>query len=428
MAVKKLFDRIALIIIDQLRADYGQYFPKCHNLLKYHAVCDTKSIPTSTEAMHTNISTGKYPKDHGFISKHPKEIDGLTELTEKYKSGALTPLSTAGWTYGYTTFCLGGKFEVVYAMALPKECALMIFSENKSIPGFKLEYDKKGNPFWIEIFETWKNRNKHLDKIEDYTKFDKQLISLFEEVYYKCTEAKGLFFNMLTLPSIDLLGHKTGPCSTEIVNHLGFLDEKLAHIIKTNPSDLFILAGDHGCRTTTKYFIGEREKRPFLAHAYAQEGDLYKYLASIELDSSNASNIQHICYDGGKLSIWLNTNCFLSEQDTILLAEQGKIIDLRTNNLDSDFLEIIENSKHRNLGDILVIPHEQSTFCKWNWIDVLVRSKILQNQSLKLGELPIGEHGTYYLKDRHTLFMSNYDFGDSLANKQIREELEKLMK
>ena len=65
--------KIMLIIIDQLRADYLPHFKKCSSLLPYQAICNTNSFPASTESMHANISTGVYPAQHGFISKKTKK-------------------------------------------------------------------------------------------------------------------------------------------------------------------------------------------------------------------------------------------------------------------------------------------------------------------------------------------------------------------
>lgn len=80
-------DNIALIIIDQLRADYFRLFKECSRLLPYKAVVDTNSMPTSTEAMHANMSTGEYPATHGFISKETREGErGLQQIVGKIES------------------------------------------------------------------------------------------------------------------------------------------------------------------------------------------------------------------------------------------------------------------------------------------------------------------------------------------------------
>ncbi|MCK4670546.1 MAG: alkaline phosphatase family protein [Nanoarchaeota archaeon] len=425
----KRLDRIALIIIDQLRADYREYFTNCARVLRYSSICDTNSIPTSTEAMHANISTGKYPKEHGFISKCFKEKDGdaLEELLQKYLSKKLTPISSIGFINGYKTFCFGGKREVVQSIASARDCTLMIHP-NKNKSTFKA--DDEGESFWKEIFFAWKNNYVLPKEIPNkLSRLDIKLINLFEEIINTSKDYDDKFFYLLTLPSLDFIGHKHGPHSDEAISHIKCLDENISEIIKSNENTLFIIAGDHGARRTLKYIIEVKKNTPN-AHVYHRERDLYRHIAEIPFDSEE--NFQHICYDGGILRIWMKRkNNLLTKRDAKMLAKYGTIIDLRleNKNIESKYFEIIQNSNHENLGDIIVVANKDATFCKRSWIDrKVLREKIPRGQNLRINELPVGEHGTYFDEDRHTLILSNYDFRKHIvSNLQIREELEKIM-
>jgi len=65
----KQYSKVLLVIIDQLGQDYSQYFKRCSRLCPFVGISDTNTIPSSTEAIHSSISTGLYPKDHGFYLK-----------------------------------------------------------------------------------------------------------------------------------------------------------------------------------------------------------------------------------------------------------------------------------------------------------------------------------------------------------------------
>ena len=427
---KEQLTRIALILIDQLRADYKEYFPLCSKILPYSAICDTNSIPTSTEAMHANISTGKYPKDHGLISKSKRKIGKgeLELLVDKFMSKELTPLSSLAFKEGYDVICICGKPELASVLGLPAEYALIIQPDPKTdelvINGTNVELKQK-----IRVFTNLNNYAKlPRDRLPDGTR-NRALLNIFKYILGVDTVGSK-FLSVLALPSLDAIGHKYGPSSKEIIAHIHFLDENIAELMLRNERTLFILAGDHGCRKTQRYVIESREDDARFVTIYHMEEGVYKNKGCIKFDSED--DFQDICYDGGMLRIWFKNNlAILSEQDAQLLTKYGTIIDLRLKQNENKQLplEVLDNSRHDNLGDIIVVSNKDATFCKRTWLDPeLIERKILKNQDLKEDELPIGEHGTYYAEDRHTLFMSNYDFGKNIfLNLQIREELEKLM-
>lgn len=423
-------ERIALIIIDQLRADYKDYFPECSKLLPYSAICDTNSIPTSTEAMHANISTGKYPKDHGFVSKSKRkqEKSELEQLIEKFDSGELTPLSSSASKKGYGFVCMCGKPELVDLLGRTEEYALVLYPHKETgiivVNGINKRLKDETSLFLNIAGYT------HLSKdlLPDGTR-SRILIDVFKHLLDKCGEGSKLL-SILALPSLDYIGHKYGPLSEETIEHVYFLDEKIAELIKSNDDILFVIAGDHGCRKTQKYLIEVREDDARFASIYQQDGSLFKNKGAIKFDSEY--NFQDISYDGGILRVWFKIkNSILVKRDAEILTEYGTIIDLRLKQNENKQLplEVLDNSRHDNLGDIVVVSNKDATFCKRTWLDPeLIERKILKNQDLKKDELPIGEHGTYYAEDRQTLFMSNHDFGKNIfLNLQIRNEIEKVM-
>lgn len=421
-------DKIALIIIDQLRRDYEPYFTKCRKLLSYCTTCDTNSIPASTEAMHTNISVGKYPVEHGVISKKSKDGRDVESLIMKYTAQTLTPLASVSFKRKHKTFFAGGKDVVADILATDMESDLRVLG--KQHPGSKWMIESKNyrGSCWEKVYTSWKNTLPEYILTQEV--LDDTLLKLFEGILTADKESGSKSFYILALSGLDFIGHALGPHSDEVINHIKNIDKKIADILDANKNTLFIIAGDHGCRLTDRYVIQQKQDESRPAVLYHRAGDLYTPAGSFEFDSEK--NFQYLSYDGGLLRIWLRDYHNLSSRDAELLSEYGTIIDLRSGkpeNVEQGFLKIIENSRHANIGDIFVVSKNDATFCKNDWVsDVMVKKKILNQKELQLYELPRGEHGTYYDSDRLTLFMSNHDFGKSmLLNLTIREEIEKLM-
>lgn len=440
MIDKNLFDRVVLIIIDQLRADYKEYFVNCKKLLPYSAICDTNSIPASTEAMHANISTGKYPKEHGFISKSKiQDIEpgesGLEQMLALFGTRKVTPLSSLAVEKGYDVVCIGSKQEAINVIGVAEDCAMLVFAkkledsanEKLECTGIDIELKHQVEGFLKEKgFDVKFPHEKELS-INNKTRSD-LLIDLFRYAMTKITLSEKRF-EVLALPSLDYLGHKHGPHTAKTLRHLNELDQQISEIILSDPTALFVIVGDHGCRRTQRYLVEKKRDNPFFACMYHQESERYKYLGDILFD---ANEFRCMSYDGGILRVWLKNNADLSEKNRNFLAQYGTIIDLRSESIppvENKYLELINNSRHTNLGHIVVVSDKDVTFCKNSWIDKdVLGMKISANRDLEINELPIGEHGTYYPEDRHTLFMSNHDFKkDIIPNSKIREELDKLI-
>lgn len=424
MSDKRLYDRIALIIIDQLRHDYAEYFSNCSRLCRTKTKCDTNSIPTSTEAMHANISLGKYPREHGVFSKQSKDVKDIEILAEMYATNALSSLASIGYNRGYKTFFVGGKKDVADIVATDLDSDLRVFGEKQEGNKWKLGSNNSEGSYWEQEYSSWLNRHPF---IFSATEMDYCLLGLLKDILVADRNKNNDFFYVLALPGLDFIGHRWGPHSSETRNHIRSLDRKIADLMKANDDVLFVVAGDHGCRSTDKYVI-QRDDNNRMAGIYHKVGEIYKPADVYEF----ADNFQFISFDGGKLRLWLHEGCDLSARDTHFLSDYGKIIDLRPRVIDGvepKFLEIIENSRHVNAGDVIVVSNKDATFCKRTWIhEAQIRKKISNQQELQLDELPRGEHGTYYDEDRITLLLSTHDFKkESFLNLNIRQEIEKLM-
>jgi predicted AlkP superfamily pyrophosphatase or phosphodiesterase len=247
----KGIDKLALIVIDQLRADYKQYLLNCSELLPYSAICDCNSIPASTEAMHANIATGLYPKGHGFISKNTiRGKTGLGEIIENFITGKFGNIGTIATRHNCELYCLGGKPETIQVMSLPRNCALLGYkpSSPESELGRSTKIIERVRPV--------------LEKIgKDKFCYSFELLDLFGDLRSQVEQQRRLMF-VLTLPSLDAVGHTYGPHSKEVVNHLGKLDSRIASIIKSASDTIFIVTGDHGCRKTDKLLIETRQDNP----------------------------------------------------------------------------------------------------------------------------------------------------------------------
>lgn len=395
-----------LIIIDQLRADYGKYMPRCAKLLPYHAICDTNSIPPSTEAMHANISTGVYPKDHGFVSKNTANgTVGLDQILTKLRLGNLSSLASFARQYKLSPHILGGKPETVKVMGKDDECALRVYSN-------KLDVDGE-NESLIDLVEEYKR-----SIIVDFPEYEGIADALLNA--YKLIKEKSGTFTIFTLPESDILGHKYGPHSQELINHLQSLDNSLSEIIRDIYGDsLIIIMGDHGCRNVDSYLIEYDKDNPRKIMLYDKFGGSFVCSGGHILEGYRA-----IQYDGGMIRIWFDeSQNRLSEKDKEFLSNYGKIV-YSEDDLVDDLKEVYGNSHHENLGDVTIFADKNILFCKRSWAKGVIKP-ITERKNLGMNDLPLGEHGSYHKEDREVLFMSNYHFKKHrLLNVDIRNMIE----
>jgi hypothetical protein len=414
---------IVLIIIDQLRADYGRFLPKCSKLLQYSAICETGSIPASTEAMHANISTGKFPREHGFISKNTGTgTDGLEQIIGRFTSSNLQSLASLGNSYGYFGCFFGFKAETVAVMGLPGEC------------GVTVHYSKAKKGLVVNGRESHlvNSVNTEMTKLEQpgmsIEGYDRVLLSLLN-VSLSEIGRKSLCVTML--PALDTLGHRFGPGSNEVAQHLLRLDKLIGDLVQGHvDGSAWIVTGDHGCRRTAEYVLEWDDDDAGNVAVYRFDGDKYELQETFLLGRpSGFSSVQH---DGGVLRIWLADGVkSLSEEDYNFLSRYGTVCSNHgCSHDDKTLLTYYNNSNHPNIGDITVVSNDDVTFCKGSWVreSVLV-GKVRKLAGLEVPDLPLGEHGTHHQADREVLFISNRDFGLArIYNVQIRTLMECLMR
>ncbi|PIN85891.1 hypothetical protein COV19_07410 [Candidatus Woesearchaeota archaeon CG10_big_fil_rev_8_21_14_0_10_44_13] len=417
-------NNLFLIIIDQLRADYKEHLQKCSKLLPNHAVCYVDSLPSSTESAHETISSGEQPRIHGFISKTAKgRAKGLDQLIMKLRRKELPSLASLGHKNGFGVYVIGGKEETVRVMGDEPNCRAMV-------------YYLKDNPLFNDKFVHVSN-----NQILDYSltqllneidfkgipqpQWDKKVLNIFRHIYMMESLQKKFF--IMTLSSLDKLGHDYGPNSKEVCEHLKFLDNSLVDLINNKDASV-IITGDHGCRLVSRYVIEPAEAGSDILRVYNFDGNSIRFHEDHSLD--NFGSISDIQYDGGLLRIWFKGEGSLSEKDLSFFFKYGHVFPHYTLQKDADeeIVRLYENSKHENLGDVLVVARGDSMFCKLSWIEDPIRKKIAGRAILKKGELPIGEHGTQYSEDREVCFLSNNPVKERLNNTEIYEYINSIMR
>lgn len=419
--MSKSIDRITLIIVDQLRADYLPLLPRCSLLLPHKAVCETKSIPASTEAMHANISTGLFPREHGFVSKVTSEGDeGLEQLEGLFDAGHVSSISSTAAGHGFDTYVIGGKPEAVLTMGREEECALRIHYDKKKLSFISVGRKKALFDDLVRILDSEQYKDVKPENL------DGRVLSIAEIVTSKVASPNSLF--VITLPSLDKLGHIYGPNSAETTRHLAFLDGAIERVIGlTGGSNAVIVTGDHGCRTTTRYLIEADSDDPRRFVVYTWNGIQYKFLEEHRIDSEG--NLRKIQYDGGILRLWFGkTPGLLSENDSEFLGRYGTMC-LPHQEGCGALMEVYRQSRHTNSGDITVVADSDVTFCKSGWVDDAVKQdKIARILPLDRYDLPIGEHGTHHPEDSEVGIMSNHEIGTSrICNTKIKSFVERMM-
>jgi predicted AlkP superfamily pyrophosphatase or phosphodiesterase len=414
---------IVLIIVDQLRADYAHFLPRCSKLLPYSTVCETNSIPASTEAMHANISTGKYPREHGFISKTGRSrLDGLEEVQELIKSGRLSSIASMAESYSFPVYAIGGKPETIKVVGSAEQCALRV-NYDATRGRFLLDgYCQDRFSSLQDFFETAESRSLPQDALD-------HLILKIAGLAVKQTRQTQSFF-ILTLPALDSIGHKHGPGSQNIEDHLSVLDSALHDFMESlsgNPS--IILMGDHGCRTTLEYAIEASAIDPRQVVVYRMADGNLQFNQHYELDRLQC--LKDMQFDGGILRMWYDEgNRKLSPDDFSFLSRFGMVCGAGYNFTEEVALPY-EQSSHPNLGDAVVVANKGVTFCKRRWIHSSEsRNKISSRDVLDRGDIPVGEHGTFHEEDRRVLLISNRGLGqyEPIEHIKIRSIVEEMMR
>ena len=420
---RRTTNNLSLIIIDQLRADYDKFMSRCSQLLPFHSECDTRSYPSSTEPTHLSISSGERTNKHGFISKRTRSGNtGVIELTSKFDSEEIIPIAVRAKEKGFLTYVIGGKPETVQVMGRETDCGLRAFYDAR--PDYK-RFKVDGMDVNIKNIVSAKLRtlpakvdNSSFSRVE----LDDIILELLNLVM-PCEGEKNRLY-IASLPGLDEIGHEHGPCSDGVKAHLKTLDKKLAHLIERYNHDItFILTGDHGCRNISRYVIEMGDDMTTMVVYNAMNGCL-AFMEKYALEAKET--IHKIEYDGGNLRIWFKDQAVrLTPNDISFLNKYGEIQPSKDKEKKRHHLR----SKHINQGDITYIAYPDVMFCKTAWIyHEGVKERISELKDLQKGDLPKGEHGTYYDKDRLVAFMSNYDFGlRRITNTMIPKLIRRIM-
>lgn len=417
---QKIIDSIALIIIDQLRIDYADFMPLCSNLLPFCIPCDTKSYPSSTEPTHATLSTATPPGVHGFISKQTRVGEtGLSELEDKFDSGEVIPIALAAKENGFYTYVIGGKPETVQVMGRKEDCSLRVFYQ-RGIDESKFKVDGTDENKIELLMNMLKNERKNtlLSRAEQ----DIKILNFLNTIMSDKKRLNNLYITCL--PGLDEIGHIYGPKSQAIKEHLTSLDEKLDSIISKHKKDTsFIVTGDHGCRNISRYVI-EIEDESMTMAVYKKANDKLNFVERYCIESKD--EIYKIEYDGGNLRVWFKSEQgHLTSNDKSFFLKYGEIQPVHNKGKE----ELYRNSNHPNQGDITIIAHDNTMFCKEDWIkDEDVIRRISNSVDLSNGDLPRGEHGTHHDEDRIVAFLSDYNFGvKRITNIMIPNFIKQLM-
>jgi hypothetical protein len=407
---------VFLIIIDQLRSDYVHYLRNCRQILDQSAVCCCNSIPTSTEAMHANISTGTYPKEHGLVSKVTGggAKMGIEQFLDSFDLSTVTSIA---YQTGYDVNVIGGKSDVVAIMSFnPTYCSIgLILSMRTKTLG--INHFGRKTDLTSYIWRKYAGTDR-------YQSIDDCILKIWEDAQSKLPK-KNQFW-IVTLPLLDYIGHRYGPGSSEANNHVKYLDSEISKILTKNNAGT-ILTGDHGCRRVGKYIVEAFIDNPIQSILYKENHNAVTFEEELNLRSKGILDVQ---YDGGILRVKLKPNSELNSMDKKLLSRFGCVIPYGMNVLcmNSKTKRMYRNSINENLYDVLVVADNDVTFCKSNWISVATLRNVRKHHQLEIGDLPVGEHGTYHAQDNNVLALSNCSFCHSrIHNVQLKDMISPLL-
>ena len=334
-------------------------------------------------------------------------------------------MGSLGISHGYKVYAIGGKEETVQVMGDDEDCELKIYYKKEKEQQSKSRFVyQTGNVPLYNLLEQLLNKEKYSNVPQEI--WDKRVLEIFQHIEPIAESSKRLFF-ILTLSSLDKLGHDHGPDSEKVQEHLKFLDDYLSNLIKWREGSI-IMTGDHGCRRVSRYVIEPAETRRDALKVYSVDGNSINFCEEHILDSFN--NISDIQYDGGILRIWFKGKAGLLENDMNFFSKYGFVFPHYTQQKDADeeIVRLYENSRHENLGDVLVVARGDAMFCKLSWVRDPIRTKISGKAVLDIGELPIGEHGTHHAEDREVCFLSNNPIKDRISNTEIYEYIKSIMR
>lgn len=392
---------ILVIVVDQLRFDFvtRRRMPKAAATLESGGAtllrCDASAVPTITETIHANLSTGEYPLIHGIIGKEwfsrqqreKQEIE-FSALRE------LNTLSLAAASNGYAVFAVGGKPHATQIVATPYARYVLapIVSNEQVVLGNYT--DPPELPRWVHpdnrVRKKWVERDGVL--VYKTPEFDQWIANVALDLLAgHAREGPILLFVLLS--GLDFVGHEHLPGSEEHTTALQNVDKILVTLTEaarqTLGKDTVILAlGDHGVRAIDRGIFKHSGRIGFREFTIDRRRRTYRLARTeMELPPKIQALIAHAVFDGGTARFWATDignlrGLFDWVRTQFIRYGTAYRVGLR-HSMPSE----VCNGAHARLGDIVVIANKASGFLKEEWMDAGRR-------------IIVGEHGTGFREDR----------------------------
>lgn len=404
---------ILIVVLDQFRYDYVDHLVKTRNNLKFLYKCDANSMPTMTETMHANISTGQYPSKHGIISdstfdNYTRQKLNFPQMYAFFSSlvnrGMLNLVSKIVHELGYSVCCIGGKPKSVQLLCSLEDCVIRISRDPE-----KGEADIESPANYEHIRKSISDliRKNNLlyfsGKFVKTPSFDRWIIDLAFLVFGSYIKNSSPWFFLITLPALDYIGHKYGPGSSECLQAVNIIDGLLDNLFTVTSiyNPFFIVIGDHGCRSINVAIMLDNEASPQKFIVYKKRTSQFEFMKYIPIDRSVRDDINHIQLDGGLIRIWIKDLNKVGRISKWVSAPEclGTYVRKIPSDKKGDSSKIMRNSVHNNLGNLYLTAKKSVAFLRRGWYEG--HSKLLEKKPLLLSEeVPLGEHGSIFMEDR----------------------------
>jgi predicted AlkP superfamily pyrophosphatase or phosphodiesterase len=301
-------------------------------------------LPTSTPSGHATISTGLLPKDHKILGSEWFNNDGYLEnlmkkdekvytidecITDFNSRNSIITFAKKFQDIGYNVYCLSGKRDVSAIL---------------------------GSGLGINNICDCDDNNKLLT--------DEGIINRLKGKLLEFNESSNNLI-IVSLSENDYKGHRFGPRSEEVKNHLTYLDNKLSGILTDRKlkDTIKIITSDHGAVETAYVARIEELNDKSVFRLFNSNNGLEIKSSRIFLEKEIKTISDGICYVFTKdKSLNYKTKNYLQE----MLSNYVNIEDVNTSKLD-----FIINSKNELLGDYVLIPRliasKNFRFVKESW-------------------------------------------------------------
>ncbi|MHA1301595.1 MAG: alkaline phosphatase family protein, partial [Candidatus Helarchaeota archaeon] len=320
-----------------------------------------RHLPTSTGAGHATISTGTLPIKHGILGLewYDKEKNlkntvitkgrNFCEIKQKFESSNLTlseSIAKKFYEENYKIKCIAGK-----------DLPILIL-------GHGIDEKCIKNCCDIPMLDQCV-----FDEINDFINND---FKIDDHIAIICS-----------LSATDIIGHKFGPQSIQIRDHLKFLDKEICTIFlnKKLNDTLKIVTSDHGAvKTDYVARIQEVEGNYIFILYNTKTGKIWKKIEFEDEDIVKNNIIEEgICYLNSK-----NTKNTKEKIKNML----GQYVQVEVVNISE--LDHIKNSNHDSIGDLILLPKKINSKSKFRFVKEKYGSKIkgehgsISNEEIKI--------------------------------------------